>query len=141
MIEAIHKQLMSELDRAGRADTVFVVSGVLFNILVLFVNWLQAISLAEGQGNLMIYLLFTAGSLLITCTALLALINSRRICNSVHSALQQIYVDQNVSQYLPPGLAVLGDKRFILSFLVVSGTGLLAVIIPLLSFTGATNGP
>ncbi|KRA54309.1 hypothetical protein ASD77_06735 [Pseudoxanthomonas sp. Root65] len=141
MIEAIHKQLMSELDRAGRADTVFVVSGVLFNILVLFVNWAQASSLSEGRGNLMIYLLFTAGSLLISCTALLALINSRRICNSVHSALEQIYKDQNVAHYLPKGLSTLGNKRFILSFIVVGGTGLLAVIIPLLQMSASSNGP
>ena len=141
MIEAIHKQLTSELDRAGRADTVFVVSGVLFNILVLFVNWLQASSIAEGRGNLMIYLLFTAGSLLISCTALLALINSRRICNSVHNALQQIYEDHNVAQYLPAGLAALGNKRFILSFIVVGGTGLLAVVIPLLQLNAPGNGP
>ena len=140
MIETIHKQLMSELDRAGRADTVFVVSGVLFNILVLFVNWVQAAALANEQGNLMIYLLFTAGSLLISCTALLALINSRRICNSVHASLQQIYVDHNVAHYLPPGLGTLGNKRFILSFIVVGGTGLLAVVIPLLQMTSPSHG-
>jgi hypothetical protein len=141
MIGAIHQQLMSELDRAGRADTVFIVSGVLFNILVLFVNWVQAASLADGQGNLMIYLLFTAGSLLISCTALLALINSRRICNSVHASLQKIYVDQDVAHYLPPELSSLGNKRFILSFIVVGGTGLLAVVIPLLQMSGASHGP
>ncbi len=132
MIEAIHKQLMFELDRAGRADTVFIVSGVLFNILVLFVNWVQASELSDGRGNLMIYLLFTAGSLLISCTVLLALINSRRICTAIHAALQQIYTDQNVAQYLPSGLIAMGNKRFVLSFIVVGGTGLLAVIIPLL---------
>jgi hypothetical protein len=141
MIEAIHKQLLSELDRAGRADTVFVVSGVLFNILVLFVNWVQAQSIADGRGNLIIFLLFTAGSLLVSCTALLALLNSRRICNSVHSALHQIYTDQNVARYLPAGLGSLGNKRFVLSFLVVSGTGLLAVIIPLISMSGSSHGP
>ncbi len=140
MIEVIHKQLMSELDRAGRADTVFVVSGVLFNILVLFVNWAQASSMSDGGGNLMIYLLFTAGSLLISCTALLALVNSRRICTTVHASLQQIYVDQDVAQYLPPGLGKLGDKRFILSFIVIGGTGLLAVIIPLLQLSSAAGG-
>ncbi|TCZ78099.1 hypothetical protein [Lysobacter sp. N42] len=133
IIEAVHRQLLSELDRAGRADTVFVVSGVLFNILVLFVNWAQADSIADGRGNLLIFLLFTAGSLLVSCTALLALINSRRICTAVHASLQQLYTDQNVQQYIPVGLAGLGNKRFVLSFLVVGGTGLLAVLIPVLS--------
>ncbi len=132
MIEAVHKQLMSELDRAGRADTVFVISGVLFNILVLFVNWAQASSVANGRGNLMIYLLFTAGSLLVSCTSLLALRNSRRICTDLHAALQKIYTDSNVAQYLPPGLSELGSRRFFLSFLVVGGTGTLAILIPAL---------
>jgi len=89
----------------------------------------------------MIYLIFTAGSLLISCTALLALINSRRICNSLHAALQTIYADTNVDQYLPSGLSTLGNKRFILSFIVVGGTGLLAVVIPLLQMGASPNGP
>lgn len=122
MIEATHKQLLSELDRAGRADTVFVASGVLFNILAPFINWARASSIADGGGNPMTYLLFTAGSLLISCTALLALINSRRICNSAHSALERIYTDQDVAQYFPSEPSLPGNKIFILSFIVAGGT-------------------
>lgn len=133
MIEAIHKHLLSELDRAGRSDIVFVICGVLFNLLVLFVNWVQASSLSNGRGNFAIFLIFTAGTLVVSGAALLVLMNSRKICIQCHGALQRLYQDANVAQYMPPEMAALGDKRFYLSFAVVAGTGALAVTIPFLS--------
>lgn len=133
MIEGIHKHLLSELDRSNRSDTVFVVSSALFNTLVLFVNWAQADSLSRGSGNVVTFALFAAGALLVTGSALLILLNSRRICFECHAALEKLYRDTNVSQYMPTGMGVLGNKRFVLSFIVVASTGALAVLIPLVS--------
>ena len=135
MLDAIHKHLLSELDRSSRSDTVFVVASALFNTLVLFVNWAQADSLSHGSGNVVTFILFIAGALLITGSALLILLNSRRICFQCHEALDKLYRDTDVSQYMPAEMAVLGNKRFVLSFIVVASTGALAVLIPLVSIS------
>jgi ABC-type transport system involved in multi-copper enzyme maturation permease subunit len=142
MIEGIHKHLLSELDRAGRSDTIFVLAGVSFNLLVLFINWAQASTITStyreaGTDSFIIFAIFIIGTLVVSTSCLLTLMNSRRICNKCHKALVQIYEDTEVSKYMPEGMGNLGNKRFILSFIVVGGTGLLAVVVPLVAVVAA----
>ena len=142
MIEGIHKHLLSELDRAGRSDTIFVLAGVSFNLLVLFINWAQASNITNGYGgskqdSIIIFAIFLVGTVVVSTACLLTLINSRRICNQCHNALARIYEDTEVSKYMPQGISTLGNKRFILSFVVVGGTGIIAVIVPLVAVLAA----
>ena len=142
MIEGIHKHLLSELDRAGRSDTIFVIAGVSFNLLVLFINWVQASNINSpygepGKDSFIIFAIFLIGTLVVSTTCLLTLMNSRRICIKCHEALVQIYEDTDVSKYMPEGIGSLGNKRIILSFIVVGGTGLLAVLVPLVAVLAA----
>ena len=39
MIEGIHKHLLHELERAGRTETVFILAGTGFNLLMLAISW------------------------------------------------------------------------------------------------------
>ena len=133
MLERVHAHLLSELERASRADTIFVVAAVTFNILVMFINWTQAEGISDGRGNVPVYLLFVAGSLLVSATALLALINSRRSCDKFHSALAELYRDSGVAKYFPETASALGHKRFWLNLVVVAATGLLSILVPLMS--------
>ena len=133
MIEGLHKQLLAELDRSNRSDTVFVVSSALFNTLALFVNWAQADSLSRGSGNIVTIALFAAVVLLVTGSALLILLSSRRICLECHAALDRLYRDTGVAQYMPTGLIAIGNKRFVLSFILVASTGALAMMVPVAS--------
>ena len=142
MIEGIHKHLLSELDRAGRSDTIFVLAGVSFNLLVLFINWAQASTITStygeaGADSFIIFAIFLIGTLVVSTSCLLTLMNSRRICNKCHEALVQIYEDTDVSKYMPEGMGNLGNKRIVLSFIVVGGTGLLAVVVPLVAVLAA----
>lgn len=137
MIEKIHDHLVSELDRSSKSDTVFVISAVLFNILVMFINWAQASSIASGGGSIAIFGIFLVGVLVVSGAALAALINSRRICIRCHEALEKIYEKEGVSDYFPKDMANLGNRRFVLSFIVVAGTGLIAALVPIISMRGS----
>jgi hypothetical protein len=136
VIEAIHKHLLSELDRSGRSDTVFVVCGVLFNLLVLSITWSMADSISRGKGNIAIFALFVIGALVVSTAVILILINSRKICAQCHEALTRVYSDSNVAHYMPAQMAELGSKRFVLSLIVVVATGLLTVVVPCLAMLG-----
>lgn len=138
MIEGIHRHLLSELDRAGRSDTVFVVAGVAFNLLVLFINWAQSGEMVNRDGELQldvltIFGIFLCGSILVSISCLLTLLNSRNICIKCNTSLNQIYEDAQVSKYVPADMLSLGKKRFLLSCVVVGGTGLLAIVVPISS--------
>lgn len=81
-----------------------------------------------------IYALVTAGSLLVTTAAILSLENSRKSCVALHAALLRIYQDTDVLKYFPPDAERAGNTRLVLSLVVVAGTGILAVAIPLMEY-------
>jgi len=136
MIEKIHDNLVSELDRSSKSDTVFIISAVLFNMLVMFINWTQASSLSNGRGSIAIFLVFLVGVLVVSGVALFSLINSKKICIRCHEALEKIYEKNGVSEFLPPEMKNFGNKRFVLSFIVVAGTALISVLVPVISMQG-----
>ena len=39
MLEHVHKHIVAELQQSARTDTVFVVTSVVFNLVVLGINW------------------------------------------------------------------------------------------------------
>ncbi len=133
MIEKIHDQLVAELDRSSKSDTVFVVSAVLFNTLVMLINWAQASSVASGDGSIAIFGIFLLGVFAVTCTTLISLVNGKRICMRCHDAIERIYEREGVLDLLPGDMPGLGNKRFVLSFIIVSCSGLMAVIVPVIS--------
>ena len=138
MIEGIHKHLLSELDRAGRSDTIFVLAGVSFNILVLFINWTQAGNITStyretNADSIIIFSMFLIGTIVVSTACLLTLKNSRHICSQCHQALLKIYEDTEVVKYMPEEMVGLGNKRFVLSFIVIAGTGLLAILVPIVA--------
>jgi hypothetical protein len=146
MIERIHKHLLSELDRAGRSDTIFVLAGVSFNLLVLFINWGQAGNITStywetNVDSIIIFSKFLVGTVVVSTACLLTLKNSRRICNQYHQALLKIYEDTEVVRYMPEEMVGLGNKRFVLPFIVVGGTGLLAILVPIVAILAKWNCP
>jgi len=142
MLDAIHKHLISELERAARGDTVFIVCGVAFNIIVMYTNWLVGIHLSEPPrnqdshsiGTILIFFLLIVGSLIVTCTVFVALLNGKAACRQISESLRKLYHDQGFGDYVPDSLHIHGNKRFLLSSIVVLGTGLLAVVIPILAY-------
>jgi hypothetical protein len=39
MLEHIHNHIVTELQQSAKTDTVFVVTAILFNLIVLSINW------------------------------------------------------------------------------------------------------
>jgi len=65
-----------------------VISAVLFNILVMFINWVHASRLASENGPKDIFTVFLPGILVISGAALLTLTNSKHIYIRCHQALE-----------------------------------------------------
>lgn len=139
MKEAIHNHLLSELDRTGRSDTIFVLAGVAFNLAVLLINWGLSVALTSKNSDAepetyAVFFLFMLGSIVISTACILTLNNSRNICLKIHKSLDQLYKDTDVSKYMPENISALGSKRAILSLIVVGGTSSLAILVPLTAF-------
>lgn len=76
MLKEIHGHIVSELQQNARTDTILVVAAVLFNLVVLGINWGVATQAAQGQnsgGNDLILGLMVFGTILINAFAIPAL--------------------------------------------------------------------
>ncbi|MEJ2680952.1 MAG: hypothetical protein P8144_05540, partial [Gammaproteobacteria bacterium] len=91
MKEAIHKHLPAELDRSSKSDTVFIISGVTFNLLVLFVNWVQAIGLGRSKGNI-IFSVFLSSTPLLSRLQYLWRSSTVKRCAAVFMALSKSFI-------------------------------------------------
>ena len=80
MLKEIHGHIVHELQQNARTDTVFVVAAVLFNLVVLGINWGVANEAGRGEAvgqNDLILGLLIAATLVINAFATRALIAGR----------------------------------------------------------------
>ncbi len=129
MIERVHEHIISELNTNTRTDTIFVLTGIILNLIILLAN--SIISTTGGGGPTTI-ILFTLAALLIVVNLVveLGLIRGRQTRKKLLDGILKMYKDQGVEGYYDPSL--LGDyrTRYNLFMLTVLAFGLVALIIP-----------
>ncbi len=130
MIAQLHQHMLSELDRSGRADTVFVFGAVVFDLLSIGVN--SALATSRSSVAQIVFVLFMIGVVIVTGCAVGALINGWRSCATFHEALLKMYEAEGVSKYFPESGIRLNRTRIILFLLLTGSLGLLAIVVPLL---------
>ncbi len=129
MIQRVHEHILSELNTNTRTDTIFVLTGIILNLLVLGINS----GVGAGGGNVTLTIvMFALVALLIVVNLVveLGLIRGRDTRKKLLNGLLKMYKDQGVEGYYDPSL--LGDyrTRYNLFMLAVLFTGLVALIIP-----------
>jgi hypothetical protein len=133
MIEHLHDHAVSELRQSARTDTVFVVTTVLFDLVVLAINWILAASDRTG-ARVLIFTLLIAATLLINVFAVRALGNGRRTRLLLLAGLSQMYRDNGVDKYYDPELLKTYGARYSLFMAVIICLAALAVIVPLIQW-------
>ena len=76
MLHEIHGHMVGELQQNARTDTVFVIAAVLFNLVVLGINWGVAHEASQGRNtgeNDLILGMLILGTILINAFAIKAL--------------------------------------------------------------------
>jgi hypothetical protein len=140
MLSDLHKHVVSELQQSSKTDTVFVISAVLFNLVVLGINWgvASASHDAEANGsNDLILAVLVAATLLINVFAVRALIAGRQTRTSLITGLLAMYQDQGVDKYYDPSLLDTYGARYKLFIAVLAVLAFIAVVVPLLErFSG-----
>ena len=129
MIERVHEHLLSELGTNTRTDTIFVLTAILLNLLILGIN--SGIAGGGGDGTTTIIMFtFVALLIVVNLVAEVGLIRGRQTRIKLLNGLLKMYKDQGVEGYYDPSL--LGDyqTRYNLFMLAVLFTGLIALIIP-----------
>jgi len=134
MKEKLHDQITSELGQSSRTDTIFVITAIVFNLVVLGINSaLSDVAADENtlQSNL-VFSVFVIVTLMINAASLTALLIGRRTRSKLLSGLIKMYQDTQVDQYYPEELLKAYGNRYLLFAAVIVLLGITAILVPLI---------
>jgi hypothetical protein len=134
MIKKLHDQITSELGQSSRTDTIFVITAIVFNLVVLGINSALSDTAADEntlQSNL-IFFVFILVTLLINSASLSALLIGRRTRNRLLEGIIKMYKDNQVDQYYPTELLNAYGTRYLLFAAVIVLLGITAIVVPLI---------
>jgi len=135
MLREVHQHVVSELQQSARTDTVFVVTAVLFNLIVLGINWGVASGMEEGERppeNDWILALLIIGTLCINTFSVRALLTGRDTRGKLLAGLLAMYKDNQVDRYYDATLLDAYGARYKLFVAVLVILALISILVPLL---------
>ena len=130
MLERVHQHIVDELQQGARTDTIFVVTAVLFNLIVLGVN--SAVANEPGMPNDLILVVLIVMVLIINAISIAALVFGRSTRNKLLSGLLAMYHDNDVDRYYDPSLLTNYNKRYLLFAGVILALGVTSIAVPLI---------
>ena len=102
MLQQVHDHIVSELGQSSRTDTIFVVTAIVFNLVVLGINSGVASSVSEGSSSTapdLILAVLILMTLLVNLIAVAALYVGRRTRQQLLEGLVAMYRDNDVDKY------------------------------------------
>ena len=138
MLQQIHEHVIQELQQNARTDTVFVIAAVVFNLVVLGINWGVAGGTSDSprptQNDVILVVLFLA-TILINGLSIRALAAGSQTRRRLLSGLVAMYRDHEVDKYYDPGLMDTYTTRYRLFTTVLVTLGFISILVPLLERT------
>ncbi|MBN1424861.1 hypothetical protein JXA88_09920 [Candidatus Fermentibacteria bacterium] len=139
MLDHLHTHVVSELQQSSRTDTVFVVTAVLFNLVVLGINWgVAAASHGAGQSATkdLILAVLVVATILINFFCFKALRAGRHMRAKLTGGLVALYRDKEIDRYYDPQLLDEYGTRNKLFVAVLVVLAVIATVVPLLERIG-----
>lgn len=135
MLNQLHNHIVKELGQSSRTDTIFVVTAVAFNLIVLGVN--AGISTAALESDApesldIVLFVFIAMTLLLNSIAVFALILGRRTRGLLLNGILKMYADNKVDKYYDSTLVMNYGTRYLLFAAVITTLALTAIVVPLI---------
>jgi len=135
MLGQVHDHIVRELSESSRTDTIFVLTAIIFNLIVLGIN--SGVSTAATEeGDTVTYDLllavFIAMTILLNIVAVTALIMGRRNRLTLISGLVSMYRDNEVDKYYDPSLVSNYGVRYLLFAGVIATLAITSIIAPLI---------
>jgi hypothetical protein len=135
MLKQVHEHIVSELQQNSRTDTIFVVTAIVFNLIVLGIN--SAVAGEAGSGDPepaqdVILVVFIIMSLLVNTIAVIALNTGRASRAKLVQGLLSMYRDNDVAAYYDASLLKGYNKRYLLFTGVIVSLALTGIVVPLI---------
>lgn len=135
MLERVHEHVVSEIQQSARTDTIFVVTAVLFNLIVLGINWAVAASgtgINPSAAADWVFGLLLIITVFINIAAVSALNAGRNTRLRLINGLLSMYRDSGVDKYYDATLLDAYSKRYRLLTAVIVALAIAATVVPIL---------
>jgi hypothetical protein len=134
MIEKVHEHIINELQQSTRTDTIFVVTAVLFNLIVLGINSAvagNAVSEHAKASDDFILSIFILMTLVVNIISIRALSTGKNTRGKLLQGLLSMYKDNQVDKYYDAALLSNYDKRYFSFTVVILCMAMTSVVVPL----------
>ncbi len=135
MLSQVHDHLVKELGDSSRTDTIFVLTAIVFNLIVLAINFGVATEAAAEDDAAtydIILAVFIVMTVLLNVVAVAALVLGRRTRRILLGGLVAMYRDNDVDRYYEPTLMSNYGVRYLLFAGVISALAVTAILVPLI---------
>ena len=135
MIEKVHQHIVNELQQSARTDTIFVVTAVLFNLIVLATNSAlagNAVSDKAKSSNDLVLIAFIIMSIIVNSISIAALSTGKNTRKKLLQGLLSMYKDNDVDKYYDVSLLTNYGKRYFFFTAVIMCLAIMSVVVPLL---------
>jgi hypothetical protein len=137
MLKQVHEHITNELTQGARTDTIFVITAIVFNLVVLGINSGIAGSAADtynrdSTSEDILLVVFTVLLVLVNTISVSGLRVGKQTRNTLLNGLLEMYKDNQVEKYYDLSLLGNYNKRYTLFIGVIACLGVTAVIVPLI---------
>lgn len=141
MLQQVHDHVVKELGESSRTDTIFVLTAIVFNLIVLGVNSaVAAAAVNEDPATTydLVLAVLAVVTVLLNIVAVTALVLGRRTRRTLLDGLVAMYRDNQADKYYDPSLMSNYGVRYLLFTGVIAILAVTAVLVPLIiRFTGS----
>ena len=130
MIEHVHKHIINELQQNTRTDTIFILTSILLNLVALGVNSALVKDSRTDNSLLIVMYLFVFLIIVVNTVVIFGILKGKQTRKKLVDGLIQMYKDQGVDKYYDESLLNNYSVRYNLFIMVVSCTGVIAMIVP-----------
>ena len=130
MIERVHEHIITELQQNTRTDTIFILTAILLNLIVLAVNSIVAGEASESVTTTIVMVMFVCLLIMVNLIVIFGLLKGKQTRLKLINGLLKMYKDQGVEGYYDESLLSNYNVRYNLFMLAVVSTGLIAIIVP-----------
>jgi len=130
MIERVHEHIITELQQNTRTDTIFIITAILLNLVILATNSIMAAGEEQSVTTTIVMVLFVCLLIVVNLVVIFGLLKGRQTRVKLINGLLKMYKDQGVEGYYDASLLSNYNTRYNLFILVVVFLGVIAIVVP-----------